>query len=237
MAYRFGRFRYDPARHGLSKDGFEIPLRQKTHELLLLFLNNPGRLLTRAEIVDKVWPGLAVSDAALHFQVGELRKAFGAAGESFIRTIHREGYRWEAAVRPAADRPIRPATGPESSRPPARFRLVFEEREVQLPEGENVLGRDPDGALWIDDSSVSRRHARILISGGKASLEDLGSKNGTYVRGKRVVKKVPLADGDHIRIGPAELVFRAISPPTTVIEKGSGPSPSTTKKRGTSTRS
>src|SRR5262245_18658032 len=98
MAYRFGRFRYDPVRQGLSKGGFEIPLRQKIRELLLFFLNNPGRLLTREEIVGEVWPGLAVSDGALHFQVAELRKALGSSGEGFIRTIHREGYRWEAAV-------------------------------------------------------------------------------------------------------------------------------------------
>jgi DNA-binding winged helix-turn-helix (wHTH) protein len=220
MAYRFGRFRYDPVRQGLSKDGFEIPLKHKTGELLLFFLNNPGRLLTREEIVGEVWPGVAVSEASLHFQVGDLRKALGASGEALIRTIYSEGYRWEAAVRPVADRPVRPASGSDSSRPRSRFRLVLEEREVQLPEGENILGRDPDGALWIDDSSVSRRHARILIRGGKATLEDLGSKNGTYVRGKRIEKKVLLVDGDEILIGPASMVFRAVSPPTTEIEEG-----------------
>ena len=42
MAYRFGRFRYDPARSGLSKDGFEIPLRHKTRELLVFFLTTRG---------------------------------------------------------------------------------------------------------------------------------------------------------------------------------------------------
>ena len=228
MAYRFGRFRYDPVRQGLSKDGFEIPLRHKTGELLLFFLNNPGRLLTREEIVGEVWPGLAVSDASLHFQVGDLRKALGASGEAFIQTIYSEGYRWEAAVRPVADRPVRPA-GPDFSRPRSRFRLVLEEREVQLLEGEHILGRDPDGALWIDDSSVSRRHARILIRGGKATLEDLGSKNGTYVRGKRIGKKVVLADGDVILIGPETMVFRAVSPPTTVSETGGRRKTATTK--------
>jgi DNA-binding winged helix-turn-helix (wHTH) protein len=219
MAYRFGRFRYDPARQGLSKDGFEIPLRHKTREVLLFFLNNPGRLLTREEIVGKIWPDQAVSESSLDFQISTLRKALGASGEAFIRTIHAEGYRWEAAVRPVADRPVRPPAGPDSSRPPSRFRLVLEERDVHLPEGEHILGRDPDGALWIDDASVSRRHARILVRGGKATLEDLGSKNGTYVRGKRIQKKVPLADGDEILIGPATLVFREVRPPTTVIEK------------------
>jgi DNA-binding winged helix-turn-helix (wHTH) protein len=218
MAYRFGQFRYDSGRRGLSQDGVEIPLRPKTRELLVFFLKNPRRLLTAEEIVGKVWPGLAVSDSALHFQIAELRKALGASGGAFVRTMLREGYRWEAAVRPVADRPIRSATGPGDVRPPSRFRLVLGAREVPLSEGENVLGRDPEGVLWIDDSAVSRRHARIVVGGGKARLEDLGSKNGTFVRGKRVTKKTLLADGDEIRIGPEPILFRAVSPPTTLPE-------------------
>ena len=108
MAYRFGPFLYDPARRGLMKAGAAIPLTHKSRELLLLFLHNPGRLMARDEIVDKVWPDTAVTDDALRFQIAELRKAFGEEGESFIQTIRREGYRWEAPVRPAADRPVRP---------------------------------------------------------------------------------------------------------------------------------
>src|SRR6185436_6028931 len=110
MAYRFGAFLYDPVGRGLSRGGSEIPLTHKGRELLLLFLHNPGRLLTREEIVEKVWPDVAVTDDALRFQVAELRKAFGD-GEAFIQTIRREGYRWEATVTPAADRPVRPAKG------------------------------------------------------------------------------------------------------------------------------
>lgn len=219
MAYRFGPFLYDPVHRGLSKDGAEIPLTHKSRELLLLFLNNPGRLLTRKEIVGMIWPDVAVTDDALRFQVGELRKAFGAKGEAFIQTIRSEGHRWEAPVKAAASRPLRPAAGDESARPQARFRLVLEKREVQLLEGENVIGRDPDGALWIDHPSVSRRHARILVGDGKARLEDLGSKNGTYVGGKRVEKKALLSDGDEIRIGPETMVFRTMSPGTTRTER------------------
>src|SRR5262245_49327426 len=177
MAYRFGPFFYDSVSHGLLRDGAEIPLTHKSRELLLLFLHNPGKLLTREEIVEKLWPDVAVTDDALRFQVGELRKAFGDTGDAFIQTIRREGYRWEAPVRAAADRPIRTVEGGDTTRPAPRFRLVLETREVQLLEGENIIGRDPDGALWIDHPSVSRRHARIVVSAGRASLEDLDSKN------------------------------------------------------------
>ncbi len=120
---------------------------------------------------------------------------------------------------PAADRPVRPAEGESSPRPTPRFRLVLETREVQLLEGENVIGRDPDGALWIDHPSVSRRHARIVVAGGKAVLEDLDSKNGTFLGGKRLAKKAALADGDEVRIGPETMVFRAASSATTRTER------------------
>ena len=77
MSYRFGTFLYDPVGRGLSRNGAEIPLTHKSRELLLLFLHNPGRLLTREEIVARVWPDVAVTDDALRFQVAELRRAFG----------------------------------------------------------------------------------------------------------------------------------------------------------------
>ncbi len=224
MAYRFGPFLYDPVSRGLLKDGADISLTHKSRELLLLFLHNPGRLLTREEIVEKVWPDVAVTDDALRFQVAELRKAFAEKGETFIQTIRGEGYRWEAPVRTAADRPLRRADSDASPVPQARFRLVLETREVQLLEGENIVGRDPDGALWIDHPSVSRRHARIVVSGGKAALEDLGSKNGTFLGGKRLGKKAALADGDEIRIGPEAMVFRSVSSATTRTEAADGPS-------------
>ncbi len=219
MAYRFGPFLYDPVSRGLMKGGAEIPLTHKSRELLLLFLHNPGRLLTREAIVEKVWPDVAVTDDALRFQVGELRKAFGDKGEDFIQTIRREGYRWEAPVRPAADRPVRSAEGEASPRPAPRFRLVLETREVQLLDGENIIGRDPDGALWIDHPSVSRRHARIVVRSGKATLEDLESKNGTFLGAKRLETKASLSDGDEIRIGPETMIFRAVSSATTRTER------------------
>lgn len=219
MAYRFGPFLYDSVSHGLTRDGAEIALTHKSRELLLLFLHNPGRLLKREEIVARVWPDVAVTDDALRFQVGELRKAFGAKGENLIRTIRREGYRWEAPVKAAADRPVRPADVEGLPRPEPRFRLVLESREVQLLEGENVIGRDPDAALWVDHASVSRRHARVVVAGGKATLEDLESKNGTLLNGKKIEKRMALSDGDELRIGPETMVLRELSPATTQTEK------------------
>jgi len=221
MAYRFGAFLYDPVERGLSRGGSVVPLTHKSRELLLLFLHNPGRLLTREEIAESVWPDAAVTDDSLRFQVAELRRALGAQGEDFIRTLHGEGYRWEEPVSAAADRPVRPhEDGDGGGGPSPRFRLVLETREVQLPEGENVIGRDPVAALWIDHPSVSRHHARIVVRRGKATLEDLKSKNGTLVNAKPVSGRVRLADGDELRIGPETVVFREVSPAPTGTDVG-----------------
>ena len=57
---------------------------------------------------------------------------------------------------------------------------------VTLEEGEHILGRDPDVEIFLDSPGVSRRHARITISAGRATIEDLGSKNGTFVGDQRV---------------------------------------------------
>ena len=88
------------------------------------------------------------------------------------------------------------------------YRLIWGNREIALRFGENLLGRDDDAIVWIDDALVSRRHARIVIDERGAVLEDLGSKNGTFLRGKRIGAPRKLADEDQVTIGPASMIFR-----------------------------
>ena len=89
--------------------------------------------------------------------------------------------------------------------------IVHNGRETPLHEGEHVLGRDEDVALPLRSPTVSRHHARIVITAETAVLEDLGSKNGTHLRGQAVTSPTPLADGDRIRIGAFELTFRKVT--------------------------
>jgi pSer/pThr/pTyr-binding forkhead associated (FHA) protein len=88
-------------------------------------------------------------------------------------------------------------------------------RELSLDEGDNILGRVHEAALWVDHPSVSRRHAVIRIDDGRAWLEDCGSKHGTFVGGERIAAPRPLSDGDTICLGQATLVFRVFEPATT----------------------
>jgi hypothetical protein len=106
---------------------------------------------------------------------------------------------------------LRQAVG-DDPRPPGVFcRLVGPRREIDLHDGENVLGRTRDAVVTVPSTRVSRRHARIVVRGGSATLEDLGSKNGTWVGDRRVEGAMSLSDGDTIRVGDASFVFRVIS--------------------------
>jgi pSer/pThr/pTyr-binding forkhead associated (FHA) protein len=91
-------------------------------------------------------------------------------------------------------------------------RLVIDDRDVILMEGANIIGRAPDATISIDARGVSRHHARVQLSRGEATLEDLGSKNGTHVNGNRIATPVRLSDGDHIQLGALSLRFAVTRP-------------------------
>jgi pSer/pThr/pTyr-binding forkhead associated (FHA) protein len=73
-----------------------------------------------------------------------------------------------------------------------------------------VLGRDPGAGIRILSEGVSRRHARIVINGSAATLEDLGSKNGTFLRGTRIAGPSAVRHDDEIRLGGVKLTLRLV---------------------------
>lgn len=79
------------------------------------------------------------------------------------------------------------------------------ERFVLLKD-ETTLGRDPQSDIFLNDITVSRKHARVDRAGGGVTLTDVGSLNGTYVNGERV-DEVDLRNGDEIQIGKFKMVF------------------------------
>lgn len=89
----------------------------------------------------------------------------------------------------------------------ARFRLRFLLQEIDLPEGETLLGRSVGCHVTVEDPLVSRKHARIVVSGDRATIEDLGSRNGLVVSGRRAVGVVDVSEGARIRLGTQELVL------------------------------
>ena len=95
--------------------------------------------------------------------------------------------------------------------------LEWGRRRFPLPVGEHVVGRDPDVEIRLDRSTVSRRHARLVVTAEGTSLEDVASKNGTFRGNDRVTSRVALANGDAIRIGALLVTFHVVpsaAPPT-----------------------
>ncbi len=77
----------------------------------------------------------------------------------------------------------------------------------ELSTGRNVIGRGTEADIRLPDTGVSRKHVDVVLDGGVATVEDLGSTNGTLINGRRVSRQA-LADGDVIRIGHSVLVYR-----------------------------
>ena len=208
VSARFGAFVFDEGTRELRSGGRSVPLSPKAFELLALLFRERPRALSKTELRDRLWPDTFVGETSLPRVVGEIRRALGDRSDrhSFVRTVQRFGYAFVGAVVESGGE-----TAPESAggEPETGCALSWGERIVPLAEGETLVGRDPECALRIPSGLVSRQHARIVVKGTGATLEDLGTKNGTRVGGRRVSGTVELADGDEIRIGPALFVFCA----------------------------
>jgi hypothetical protein len=79
-------------------------------------------------------------------------------------------------------------------------------QSFQPPEGRTLIGRSPECAIFLDDVTVSRRHAELVREGDVFTIRDLGSLNGTYVNRRRIESQA-LADDDEVQIGKYRLTF------------------------------
>jgi DNA-binding winged helix-turn-helix (wHTH) protein len=203
VIFRFGPFALDSRTRQLQRDGHEATLSPKAFQLLLLLVENRSRAMSRQELHERLWPSTFVLETNLAGLVAEIRRALKDTAEkpTYVRTMHRFGYRFVGAVHEAdgSSDPYQPAV---------KFWLIWETKQVSLAEGENIIGRGTDASVWIDAPGVSRHHARIVVRQGEATVDDLGSKNGTYVGSDRVVSPRQLADGDQVRLGSVVMTFR-----------------------------
>jgi DNA-binding winged helix-turn-helix (wHTH) protein len=189
--------------------GKAVHLQPKAFQFLELLLQNRPKAISKDEIHEKLWPGTFVSDGTLTSLLAEVRAAIGddAHESRFVRTVHRFGYAFSGTAREARERP----SGVSGRR--AVHWLVRGRRRIPLEPGESILGRDPGAGAFIDDRSISRRHARIVVSDNGATIEDLGSKNGTLLNGRKIESPTPLSDGDKIKIGSVDLTIRIFPVP------------------------
>jgi len=199
MRVRFAEFVLDSSTRRLLRGGTPVHLEPKAFELLELLLAHRPAALSKVEIRSRLWPDTFVSESSLSGLVAQLRKALAddRRQERFLRTVHGFGYAFCGEVVAAAGEP-------ESSP-----RLVWEDLLFVLRPGPNLLGRSEAAAVRLHAPGVSRSHARIVVTDEQVTIEDLASKNGTFVHDRRLEGPTALRDGDRIRLGLQWLVFRS----------------------------
>ena len=197
----FGDHRLDLGSRQLFRGQTEVHLSPKAFDLLKLLVEKRPQAVSKAELYDHLWPGTFVTDSNLASLIAELRRALDDRDRPsrFVRTVHGFGYSFCADV--AGESVAMPSGA-------GHCWIVWRGMEIPMHEGENIIGRDPSAAVCADLPSVSRRHARIVVSPDGATIEDLGSKNGTLVRNVPVAGIVLLGDLDEIQVGSVRMTLR-----------------------------
>jgi DNA-binding winged helix-turn-helix (wHTH) protein len=197
VPFRLGDWQVLPDQNRIVRGQEKAHLEPRVMELLVHLCRHAGNVVSKHHIIDSVWHQQIVAESALSRCMAVLRRALGddVGQPSYIETIPKRGYRVIAEVE-GIDRIEEAHQGALST-----FRVRVGEHEITLAEGQNTVGRDPSCAVYVDSPKVSRRHALIVVEGKSATLEDAGSKNGTYIRGARVTERVVLGNGDEIIVG------------------------------------
>jgi DNA-binding winged helix-turn-helix (wHTH) protein len=200
---QFDDLTFDDDTRQLWVRGEEIRLSPKAFDLLALLVARRPNAVSKTDIRGQLWARTFVSESSLPSLVSEIRDAIGDSRQKpgFVRTVHRFGYAFQAESAPMPHQAAAALSGPNAW-------LLGRTAEVALLPGENVLGREGDGIILMKSSTVSRRHARIIINAKGALIEDLKSKNGTFVNDRRVSGPTPVTEGDQVRIGSLLFTFR-----------------------------
>ena len=172
--YAFGDFTLDARDRSLHRGQVSIHLEPKAHDVLVALVRQAGRLVTKRELMDQVWPDAYVEERILTVHVSTLRKALGDANKhpAYIETVSRSGYRFVAPVRqPAPDRDG--MTMPESSRPLEAYELVGRGRShllsaslFELPEAVSAF----QAAISLDPTYAAAHAGLALARCAQAAL-------------------------------------------------------------------
>lgn len=214
MKYLFSAFNFDPISGELRRDGRRVPLLGTASELLRVLIEERHRVVSKDELLRRVWRGAPVEEGNLSTYMTKLRTALDDDPQAprFIRTHHGLGYRFIADV-------IDDTRARGGSRGQSAFAIEWDDRELPLLEGENIIGRtNASASIAIADPHVSGAHARITVQAENATIEDLDSKNHTFVGNVRVTGPHPLQPGDAIRLGGPTVTFRRATVKTVTVK-------------------
>jgi DNA-binding winged helix-turn-helix (wHTH) protein len=214
----FGPFELDVEAFTLRRQGRRVGLEKIPMEVLIVLVQHAGALVDRDVIHAALWGAdvFVDRDAAINTAMLKIRRALRDKADrpQFVETVVGKGYRFVAPLS------ARRAPGQRS-----RYCVMRGTQMFTLGTGDNLLGRDPAAEVRIDHPSVSRRHARIAISSRRAVLEDLQSRNGTFVNGRGINSPIELHDGAVIGVGPIILTFVALSGAASTRPMAGGSSP------------
>jgi DNA-binding winged helix-turn-helix (wHTH) protein len=217
MKLKFGDCVLDLRARQLERNNKVVPLEPKMFELLAALVKRRPAVVTNNELDEILWPQVYVSRTSLTRLVSELRAVLGDTSRDsrIIRTVYKTGYAFDADV----------ACLPSAGASPAAIELIWNKQSLPLTEGEHLAGRDVECGLMIDADTVSRRHARVTVVSGTATIMDLDSTNGVYVNGIRISGPTRLNPEDEVALGSEVLRVkrRSTSPLTVKVDYDSTP--------------
>ncbi|HEX9944521.1 MAG TPA: tetratricopeptide repeat protein [Thermoanaerobaculia bacterium] len=223
VVFEFDGFRVDPVRRLLSRDGEPVPITPKAFSILLALLERPGEVVEKKELIEKVWPGVFVTEANLTQNVFSLRKTLGerANENRYVVTVPGQGYCFAGEVR----RLERSATVevPVAADPPpaAESRSPVLSRQEGGEDGRGGAGgvEGPGEAEPLPAAvppTVSRPPWRRLSSlaawGMLIAAVAAGAGLFGFIRATRGPRTSPLRAGSPVRPAVAVLEFKSLSP-------------------------
>jgi DNA-binding winged helix-turn-helix (wHTH) protein len=199
--YLFDQFCLDTDTRELSRGGAPLRLTPRAFRLLEILLRASPKAVSKRDLLDQVWEGTIVEEANLKTLVLEIRSAIAERGgeRDVIRTVYAFGYAFARAV----------SDGSGAQAPVAVMRLNGQAPRMLAP-GTYLIGRRSDCAIVIDSPSVSRVHVKLDVTPHRVAIEDLRSKNGTFVDGRRVEGSVELPRVATVRIGEVDVELTRI---------------------------
>lgn len=207
MRLAFGEFLLDAETREFFRQGQSVHLTPKAFQLLEILVKERPKVLSKEELLRMLWPDTFVTEGSLANLISEIRTALNedARKPENLRTVHGVGYSFCGRAREVEVPPVEWVL-------PARYRLVSTEGEFNLEDGENTVGRAEECRVRIESPTVSRQHAIVAVVSDKVTVQDLGSKNGTFVRSQKIQGPEALQDGDVVQFGSIRLVFRVYNP-------------------------
>jgi DNA-binding winged helix-turn-helix (wHTH) protein len=216
MKLIFGDCILDLSERQLWRGGEVVPLEPKMYQLLAILIQRRPAVIANEELDELLWPHVYVARTSLTRLVSALRSVLGdeSRDSRIIRTAYKTGYAFCAKVTDSVPGNNRTARS-------EAIHLVWNERIIPLSEGEFVAGRGEECAVVIDASTVSRRHAKIVVGADQITVEDLESTNGTRVNGVQITVPTVIANGGKLELGSEVLLIRKRSPSVLTVRMDS----------------